>query len=62
MMLRPAARSWEMLKRIGKYLKGKPRLIWRYGWQDPNETIDITSDANWAGVDVAGSRRQAGPS
>ena len=49
MMSRPTARSWEMLKRIGKYLKSRPRLIWRYGWQDPVETIDITSDANWAG-------------
>ena len=38
-----------MLTRVGKYLRGKPRLIWRYKWQDPIETIDITSDANWAG-------------
>ena len=38
-----------MLKRVGKYLRGKPRLIWRYGWQDLLETIDITSDAKWAG-------------
>ena len=29
MMSRPTARSWEMLKRIGKYLKGKARLIRR---------------------------------
>ena len=49
MMSRPTARSWEMLKRVGKYLRGKPRLIWRYGWQDLIETIDITSDASWAG-------------
>ena len=38
-----------MLKRIGKYLKGKPRLIWRYCWQAPVTEVDITSDANWAG-------------
>ena len=47
MMSRPTARSWEMLKRIGKDLKGRPRLVWRYGWQDLVETIDIASDANW---------------
>ena len=45
-MPRPMVRSWEMLKRIGKHLKGKPRLIWRYGWQDPVETTDIMSNAN----------------
>ena len=38
-----------MLKRIGRYLKGKPRLIWKYDWQGEIEVFDITSDANWAG-------------
>ena len=32
LMSRPTSRAWEMLKRIGRYLKGKPRLIWKYGW------------------------------
>ena len=27
MMSKPTARAWEMLKRIGLYLKGRPRLI-----------------------------------
>ena len=48
-MSRPTARAWEMLKRIGRYLKGKPRLIWRYAWQAETCIFDITSDANWAG-------------
>ena len=38
-----------MLKRIGRYLKGKLRLIWRYDWQSEVDVIDISSDANWAG-------------
>ena len=38
-----------MLKIIGRYLKGKPRLIWKYDWQGEIETLDITTDANWAG-------------
>ena len=45
-MSRPTARAWEMLKRIGRYLKGKPRLIWKYDWQGETEVFDITSDAN----------------
>ena len=48
-MSRPTARAWEMLKRIARYLKGKPRLIWKYDWQGETEVFDITSDANWAG-------------
>jgi len=38
-----------MLKRIGRYLKGKPRLVWKYCWQAEVTVVDVTSDANWAG-------------
>ena len=38
-----------MLRRIGRYLRGRPRLIWKYGWQSEVKTVDITTDANWAG-------------
>lgn len=39
-----------MLKRICRYLKGRPRLVWHYDWQTPQHTIDVTSVANnWAG-------------
>ena len=48
-MAKPTPRAWEMLKRIGRYLKGRPRLVWRYDWQTPQDTIDVTSDANLAG-------------
>ena len=49
MMSRPTTRAWEMLKRIGRYLKGRPRLIWKFGWQSPMEVVEVHSDANWAG-------------
>ena len=49
LMSRPTARAWVLLKRIGRYLKGRPRLVWRYCWQAPVSIIDVTSDANWAG-------------
>ena len=48
-MCKPIEKSWEMLKRIGRYLKGRPRLIWKYGWQSPQDVIDVHCDANWAG-------------
>ena len=48
-MCRPTIRSMEMLKRIGRYLKGRPRLIWNYAWQNQLDVIDVHCDANWAG-------------
>ena len=48
-MSKPSRKSWEMLKRIGRYLKGRPRLIWRFDWQSSQEVLDAHSDANWAG-------------
>ena len=32
-MSRPTTRAWEMLKRIGRYLRGRRRLVWKYCWQ-----------------------------
>ena len=49
MMSKPNVRGGDMLKRVGRYLKGRPRLIWKYCWQSNVATVDVTSDANWAG-------------
>ena len=49
LMSRPTARAWELLKRVGRYLKGRPRLVWKYDWQSPIKVLDVHSDANWAG-------------
>ena len=49
MMSKPTYRSWEKLRRIGKFLKMHPRLIWKYDWQSAQNILDIHSDANWAG-------------
>ena len=38
-----------MLKTVGRYLKGRPRLVWKYEWQAPTSIIDITKDARLAG-------------
>jgi hypothetical protein len=53
LMSRPTAKSWELLKRVGRYLKGRPRLVWRYDWQCSIDVLDIHSDANWAGCRVS---------
>ena len=48
-MSKPTTKAWEKLRRVGKYLKMQPRLVWKYEWQQPQTIIDIHSDANWAG-------------
>ena len=45
---RPTTRAWEMLKRVGRYLRGRPRLVWKFCWRAIVSVVDITSDANWA--------------
>ena len=48
-MSKPTVHSWEKLVRIGRYLKGQPRLVWRFPLQTMPATMDIYVDANWAG-------------
>lgn len=48
-MSKPTTGSLRRLRRIGQYLNGKPRLIWRYDSQHECETFDVYSDSDWAG-------------
>ena len=48
-MAKPTVSAWSRLERIGQYLKGRPRLVWRFDWQSPVATLDVYADANWAG-------------
>ena len=48
-MSTPTNRNWQERKRLGRYLKGKPRLIIKYNWQDPITVLTSFSDSDWAG-------------
>ena len=48
-MSKPTTGSLRRLKRLGQYLKGKPRLVWSFDMQSECTTIDIYSDSDWAG-------------
>ena len=48
-MSSPKNGSWAALKRIGRYLIGRPRVVTRYTWQDPQCDLTAYSDSNWAG-------------
>ena len=45
----PSVGNWAQLKRLGRYLKGKPRMQQVFGWQDMPKTLKTYSDAGWAG-------------
>ena len=48
-MSSPTTGSWARIERMPKYFKGKPRLVWKFGWQDSGASFDVYTDANWAG-------------
>ena len=37
------------IKRVVRYLIGRPRLVWRFVWQEAPKFISAFSDSNWAG-------------
>ena len=47
-MARPTM-DWQRLKRVGRYLRGCPRGVISYPFQDEPEFLTAMSDANWAG-------------
>ena len=48
-MNKPTEESWEMLKRIGRFLLTAPRVVWRYVRQNPQYALSVCSDSDWAG-------------
>ena len=48
-MSSPRNGDWTALKRVVRYLLGKPRLVWRYTWQEKPKFLSAFSDSNWAG-------------
>ena len=47
-MAAPLVQHLGGLKRLARYLVGRPRMIWKYVWQTPEE-VSTYSDSNWAG-------------
>ena len=48
-MSKPTTGSLRRLRRLGQYLKGKPRLVWHFDMQNPCTTLDVFTDSDWAG-------------
>jgi len=47
-MAKPTTRSWQALKRLCRYLAGRPRLVYRFPRQSV-QCIDVYVDTDWAG-------------
>ena len=47
----PNQKSFAKLKRLCRYLVGKPRLVYEYNWSDPKaiDRLDVYVDTDFAG-------------
>ena len=48
-MSAPRESHMTKIKKLGRYLKGKPRLICKFRWQDEPDTLTTFTDSDWAG-------------
>ena len=48
-MSAPTRGAWGTLKRIGRYLRGAPRLVQKFEFQELPEVLVATGDSDWAG-------------
>ncbi len=48
-MSSPRQSDWTLLKRMGRYLVGAPRAVFKYFWQQAPRLLDVFVDSDWAG-------------
>ena len=51
-MSSPTMGDCERLKRLARYLEGKPRMVKKFVWQKCIRGLSIFADADWAGDKV----------
>ena len=61
-MAKPVSSNWKKLVRLARYLKGSPRCVWRFDWQEAGEMIPPIgySDSDWAGDRKSGKSTSGG--
>ena len=47
-MSKPTSLGWQALKRLGRFLLGRRRLVWKYDYQESAQ-LEAYSDTVWAG-------------
>ena len=48
-MATPVSRDWDRLKRMGRCLKARPRLIQKFRWQEWHDVVEVDGDTDYAG-------------
>ena len=48
-MAKPSGASWPILKRLGRYLLGSPRVALQFPYQSAYKHVDVWTDSDWAG-------------
>ena len=48
-MATPTEGNWLLMKRMGRYLLGNPRLVQLFRWQSAAGALHTYTDSDWAG-------------
>ncbi len=48
-MMTPNVSDWSKLKKLIRYLKGRPRLVLNFNWTEVDVNLLCFSDSDWAG-------------
>ena len=59
-MAKPVEGDWQKLTRLGRYLKGSPRCVLEYRWQEETGSPAGYSDSDWAGDRKTGKSTSGG--
>ena len=59
-MAKPTVGAKKKLKRVARYLKGKPRMVWAFNWRGEENDIETFGDSNWAGCKTTGRSTSGG--
>ena len=59
-MSKPTQKGFESVKRIGRYLKGAPRLVQHFDWEAGDDYLHGYADSDWAGDRVAAKSTSGG--
>ena len=58
-MSSPRMGDWEALKRVGRYLRGRPRSVQKFPFQNGMDKLEGFGDSDWAG-DKSGMKSTSG--
>ena len=52
-MARPTHGSWHRLKKVVRFLVGRRRVVWKFGWQEEAGSVRVFADSDWGGDQIS---------